>query len=443
MDTGSLIDMDIQDIISNNNPFKKNRELELTLHTEDKDIPIEHLKLFEVMRNYSKYVGDYIVVTFHMFGGEFIKDVYPYRDNLEMTITETNPLLDSITSTTRYKFVMLNNNANVYGSEYSASKREQLNRTKIIRVEGQLVDLVVEGLRLIQVDGIYKNQTIKNIITAELKEKIDTLQIDGETPQVNIDIVTPNNNNTIDQLVIPSGIYALDFPSYLQHSTYGVYNGDIGTYVQRINNIPTIFVYPICDINRFDEVEEKAMVFFTNNIKYNAIDNTFRKDGKILKILAGTSLRSLDDAENQFMSEGSGFIRAYPEQMMNRNVVVSDDKLQFESTANLEGTTFKERKDGSNRPIYVGNQVNMYKYRSTMTRRMMGTYQFQWHYSSCDMFYPGMPLQFVYEDGDGKIMELEGIVQVVYSKFDKILETTSTMITFFAKKPIVFEVEAK
>ena len=439
---GSLIDLDIQDIVSNTNPHKKDRSLEIILHTENKDIPIEYLKLYEVMRNYSKYVGDYIVITFNMLGGEFIEDVYPYRDNLELTVIETSPYTDEITSNIRYKFVMINNNANVYGSEYTMAQREELNRTKIIRVEGQLIDRAVEGLRMLQVEGIYRNQTIKDILLAEFKEKIDTLQLDGASLDVNIDIVEPSNTSTVSQMVLPTGVYLLDFPSYLQHSIYGVYNADIGTYVQRIDDKINIFIYPLCDPNRFDSVDKKAMVFFTNNIRYNSVDNTFKQDGGILKILAGTSLRSLDNAENDFISEGSGYIKAYPQQMINRNVMVTDDSLTFDSTANLEGTKFKERKDGADRPIYVGNEVNMYKYRSVMTRRMMGLYQFQWHYSTADRFYPGMPVQYIYEDKYGKLMQLEGTIQVVYSKYDKVLETTSTMITFLAKKPIVYEVEA-
>lgn len=438
---GILIDSDIQDIINTDNFYKDNRSYIVTLHTPYDDIEIKYLKLIETLRNYSKYVGDYTLVTFTMLGGEFIFDVYPYRDNLEMTITEIYPGDDSVTSETRYKAVLVNNNANVYGSKYSSSDKENLNRTEMIRVEIQCIDRIVEGLRLLQVEGIYENITLKDIMMSELKEKISTLQLDGEEAKVNIDIAEPSNTNMIEQMIIPSGIYALDFPSFLQNTIYGVYNGDIGTYLQRIGSVPVLYVYPLCDITRFEQVEEKMIVYFTNNVKYNAIDNTFKKDGDVIKVLAGTTLKSLDDAENSFMSEGSGFVRVLPEQMINRNALVTNDSMNLDSDSQLEGTKFKDRRDGADRPIFIGNQPNMYKYRSMINRNSMGTYQFQWHYSDPDLIYPGMPIQYVYEDNDGVINQLEGIIQSVFTKYDKVLNTTSTLITFFAKKPIVYNEE--
>ena len=202
-----------------------------------------------------------------------------------------------------------------------------------------------------------------------------------------------------------------------------------------------MYVYPLYDINRFDQVEEKIMAFFTTSMKFNAIDNTFKKDGDVLKILVGTTLRSLDDAENTFMSEGSGFIRVLPEQMMNRNALVTNDSINLDSTTQLEGTKFKDRKDGAEKPIFVGNESNMYKHRSMINRNSVGTYQFQWHYSNPDDIYPGMPIQYMYEDGNGEITKLEGIVQATFTQYDKAYDTTSTMITFFAKKPIVYNEE--
>ena len=438
---GSLIDNDIQDIIRTENPYKQNRQFSLILHTPYKDIDIKFLKLMETLRNYSKYIGDVIITTFNMLGGDFVYDVYPYRDNLELTIEEIDPTTNSITATNRYKFVLVNNNANVYGSKYSAATQDDLNKTELVKLEGQCIDRVVEGMRLLQVEGIYENSTLKDIMLAELKEKISSLKIDGEEPKVNIDIVEPNNNNIIQQMIIPAGIYALDFPTYLQNTIYGVYNSGIGTYIQRKDNEITLYVYPLYDINRFDQVEEKIMAFFTTSMKFNAIDNTFKKDGDVLKILVGTTLRSLDDAENTFMSEGSGFIRVLPEQMMNRNALVTNDSINLDSTTQLEGTKFKDRKDGAEKPIFVGNESNMYKHRSMINRNSVGTYQFQWHYSNPDDIYPGMPIQYMYEDGNGEITKLEGIVQATFTQYDKAYDTTSTMITFFAKKPIVYNEE--
>lgn len=436
---GRLIETDIKSIIATERPLQKDgREYEVTIHTADRDISVAALKTVEVMRNYSKHIGDYVLVGFNMFGGDFIKDIYPHRDNLEITISVYNRYTNETISDNRYKLVLVNNNANVYGSKYTLSEREQLNRTEYIYVEGQCIDRMVEGLRLLQVEGIYENNTLKDIMLAELTEKINGLQIDGATPEFDIDIVEPINKDIIKQLILPTGIYALDFPSFLQNTCYGVYNGGIGTYIQYIDNKPTLFIYPLYDVNRFDEVEKKCIVFYAGNNLYNAMDNTYKQDGDVLKIIAGTGLRSIDSGENEFMSEGSGYIRVLPQQMMNRNVTVSDDAMNLDSDTQLEGTKFKDRLDGTERPIYLGNEVNMYKFRSEINKRALGTYQFQWHFSNPELIYPGMPIQYVFEDDKNGITKLTGIIQAIGTKYDEALKTMSTLVIFMAKKPIVY-----
>lgn len=435
---GRLLETDIASIIANDLGSKDSLVYEVTVHTVDADIPVAALKNVEVMRNYSKYVGDYIVVGFNMYGGDFIKDVYPHRDNLEMTISVYDKITNVTVSDNRYKLVLINNNANVYGSKYMLSDREQLNRTEYIYVEGQCIDRVVEGLRLLQVEGIYENTNLQDIIMAELTEKINTLQIDGATPEFGIDIAEPSNPNLIDQLIIPTGIHALDFPSYLQNTVYGIYNAGIGTYIQNINNKPMLFVYPLYDVNRFDKVEKKCMVFYAGNTAYNVMDNTYLEDGDVLKIIAGTNLTSLDNAENEFMSEGSGFIRTLPQQMLNRNVSVTDSSMNLDAESQLEGTKFKDRTDGVDKPIYLGNEVNMYKYRSEINKRSLGTYQFQWHFSNPELIYPGMPIQYIYEDDENGITKLTGIIHGIVTKYDNVIKTMSSLIIFMAKKPIVY-----
>lgn len=433
-----LIDLDVSSIIRTNNPYKDNIEYSLILHTPDADISIKILKLIETMRNYNTYVGDYTVVTFNMFAGDFIYDVFPNRDNLEMSIVKYNKADASSTEVNRYKFILLNNNRDVYGSNYTASTREELNRNELIRVEGQCLDRVLEGLRTIMVEGIYDGITLKDLITAELVEKIQDLQIEGSKEEISIDVVEPNNTSTVDNLMLPTGLYVMDFPSWLQNTIYGVYNNGLGTYLQMYNGKKTIFVFPLFDVNRFDSVENRLIVYYPNTVLYDTIDNTFKLDGSTLKVITGSSLKSEDNAENDFMDEGDGFIRVLPDQMMNRNAIVETDKMTLDSTTQLEGTKFKNRRDGVSKGIYVGNEINMYKQRSYINRKTLGQYSFKWHFSNPDLIYPGMPMKYVYETREGELVELEGIVQAIWSKYDAVKLTTSSYVTFFAKKPIVY-----
>lgn len=432
----SLLQIDIKEIINATNPNTDNLQYSLILHTPEEDYTVPIVKLIEVMRNYNKYVGDYIVVTFYMPAGDFIKGMYKYRDNMELTIVQTDKYDTSFVKSTRYKFVLLNNNKNVYGSNYAIQTKEELNKHEMLKIEGQCIDRVVEGMRLLQVEGIYENVTIKDLITAELTEKLEGLAVDGNAESVRIDIEEPNNPATIKQIILPTGVYALDFPSYLQNSIYGVYNNGLGTYVQDWYDNKTLFVYPLFDVNRVNNREYRLIIYYTSAVKFNYIDNTYFLDGSTLKIIAGTTLRSLDDAENEFINSGDGYIRTKPQQIMNRNVMVGNDKLTLDNTTQVEGTKFKERRDGVSRARYVGPEVNMYKHRTYVNRQTMGMYEFTWYYSNPDLIYPGMPLLYLFEDSAGVISQLEGAVQLVCTVWDAAKNTRSSLITFFARKPV-------
>lgn len=416
-----------------------NSEYEVTIHTPDDDIPPLLLKLVETLRNYNRYVGDYIVVTMEIMGGIFVKDIYPHRDSLEITIARTNKQNYTVYEERRYKAILINNNANVYGSEYTSSTKEEINRRQMVTAEFQCLDLVVEGLRGILVDGIYESVLLKDVIQAELTEKINNLTINGEPADVNIDIVDPVNTNEIKQLVVPTGVKILDFPSYLQNTIYGVYNAGLGTYVQHYNNKDTIFVYPLFDVNRFDQVDKKMIVYYTASMKFDHIETTYAVDGDVLKILAGTNLKSEDDAENEFIDQGDSYIKVQPDLMMNRNVMSSAQGMTLDSTTQVEGVKFKDRRDGMSIPTYLGVESNAYKQRTIITKRTLGRYSFIWYYSKPDLIYPGMPLKYIYEDRDTSIKEILGVIQATATVVDIVKGTRSTYVVFLANKPIVVE----
>lgn len=413
-------------------------EYEAIIHTTEEDISPYLFKLIETMSNYNKYVAEYIVVTLEILGGTFIKRIYPHRDHLEITIIRTNKYTPSVREVNRYKAVLINNNKNVYGSDYSISTEEEINQKKMITAEFQLIDRVVESIRLVHADGIYSDMTLKDIIQAEFAEKFQNVCVEGEQEEIYIDIVEPNNTNEVKQLVIPTGINIFDFPSYLQNTIYGLYNAGLGTFFQRYKKHATLFVYPLFDIKRFDQVESKMMVYFTNSVKYDYTENTYQIDGDILKVIAGSSLQSEDDAENTFINEGDGYVRVVPEQMMNRNVMVTTDSVTADNTTQMQGTKFKDRRDGADRAKFIGNETNMYKYRSYTNRQALGTYSFTWHFSKPELIYPGMPIKFIHEDSYGEIVELEGTVQLVTTIIDMVRKTRSSSVIFLAKKPVVF-----
>lgn len=111
-----------------------------------------------------------------------------------------------------------------------------------------------EVLRTQYTDGTFRDRHCwTSLYIKEAIERSKEVKIEGKPLDLNIDIVKPNNDYVYDHVVVETGVKILDLPSYIQNKDYGIYNGNIGTYIQRYKDKLTIFVYPLFDKDRFNK----------------------------------------------------------------------------------------------------------------------------------------------------------------------------------------------
>lgn len=435
--SGGLIDLEINNILRETNKLTNTREYELTLHTTDKDMYITMPISIEKMSNFNKSVSDEIFVEFRMMMGDFVKEVHPYRDNLELTITTTNKS-DNSSSSVRYKLIVLNNVNNMNSDIYIHMTKDELNKTGMIEVQAQCLLREVEAARTKYFDGIFRSVTVKDLMLHAFSNGLGKLKVEGTALNVRCDIVKPNNDYNFLQILIPAGTKLLDLPTVLQDTTYGVYNGSIGSYLTSYKGNTTMFVYPLYDPERFNNTTKKLIVFHSNNSKFNYVENTYKQDGDVLKLIAGTDVKITDSGENEMMNSGNGIVGSAPNLIMRRNFVVDDSGMTMSKEAQISGSTAKDRRDGVDNPNYVGNETNLYKHRSQINKISMGTYQIPWKYSNSDLIYPGMPVCYSYEDETNGIMKLNGVVQIIYERYTFALKTHNAVLTAMVQKPSVY-----
>lgn len=437
--TGGLIDLEISKIISGSKEDVGSFTYEVWLHTVDRDIKLTLLQQVEVLRNYNMYTGDFIAVEFSIEGGTFVKDIFVNKDNLEMTIIKKyNTSKNKEDLVGRYKFIILNHDGNINASQYSKMSRETLNQTYMINVKGQCILRELEGLRSLNVDGIYKNTTLKDLIIAEFSNASSKMTLEGNPLDIRFTMVDADNNYIYKNLIVPTGINLIDLPSYLQNSDYGIYNGAIGTYMQMVNNKPTLYIYPLYNTKRYDDITKRMIVYHTNTSRFDFVERTYSTDGDLLKILAGGNTTSYDTGDNDLSNTGDAIISNIPEQIMGTAFQVTDDKITLDKNTLLRGASVKERRDGVMKSVYLGAESNLYKYRAKFIRNTMANYQVKWNYGDIDLIYPGMPVCFVYEDETEGIMELKGIVQGCYNRFSMSQKVNTGILQLMVMKPNVY-----
>ena len=442
----SVLGPEIRKILSNKTSGIQALTNNIMIHTKDLDIPVKLIESVETHSDFNTNVGDYIVTTVLMAMGDYVKDVYPNRDNLEITITKK---INGILIKRRYKFVILNNLGGMTASRYTNSTREELNKLEQARVEGQCVDRLVEALRLQQASGVYKNTDVDTVLHSCILSTLDNIKINNTTITLNLSITTPDNNVIFEHIRIPTGTNILDLPSYLQAIDYGIYNGDIGTYVRKTSCTGTnqsncgdmiydMYIYPLYNNTYYDKVTKKLVIYSTNSVKFEMVESSYLLDGDIVKILAGGSTKTLDNAENNMIDNGVGYTQTDPNLILERSSTVDSTGLSVNTNKVNETTAAKNRSDGGNGTTHISVAANMYPYRSDTLKTTMMLVQIHWNYSNPDLLYPGMPCIYIYMDNTNGIIKLKGTVQSIFTMENQGTKTINSIINIMVDKPYVF-----
>jgi len=441
---GGLIQLDIEEIYKTPNPSIEN-EYDIIVHTKDDDIGISMIESIEIMRDYNTNLADYVVVNFSMGAGDFVKELQPNRDNAEISIIRVTKDEDIVT---RYKLILLNNHGGVYSKHYLTKTRDELNNEETFKIEAQCLPIEMEVMRSTYVNsGIYTDTTVKDILITELYQ--GDQDITGDNPStsksklvvgsvakdIEVDIREPHNDTLYRHVEVPTGVKLVDLPAYLQETSYGVYNGHIGSYLQYMGTDLLFWVYPLYNSSLFAESEKKLIIYYPENDKFDHITNTYKQVGDTLRIIANSDINIIDDGENRLIDTGVGLVQADPNLLLTRNVEVKDEEVIFNSEEHLTGTSAKGRRDNINRTHYVGNTSNLFKNRSEILKNMMAIYQLTWNYCDIDLLFPGMPVRYTYEDEKVGIVECDGILQSVYARYNKKTDTTSAILNIAILKP--------
>lgn len=443
-----VLSLEIDPILKNKTNIADGLTYELWLSTPKLDIKIAMLESVDVMRDYNGNVGDYILVQFRLPNGTYVRDIHPYRDNLELYLNcnienkETGLIEGGYDG--RYKFVIMNQQS-TDADPTSIQDREGQNTTGLKIITGQCIDRNLEAIRTSSVCGIYRNTNVTNVIYSAIGGiKEDNLTVDGKPVTTTCTFTKEADNvQNYEHIIVGTtrgkgvNVKVLDLPSYLQNTKYGVYNSNIFTYYQEYKYKGSIFVGPLYDSSLFDKCKlPKLQIIKPNNINYDQVENTFMLDGDIVKILCRSNVRLVDNGENDLISEGSAMTYTNPTAILNRDAIVGDDKVTTDKNTRMSTLNMKDRRDKNVSTNYLGTVVNLYRYRSDYIRSTMAIYQMQWNNCDIDIIYPGMPVCYMYYDNKNGIVKTYGIVQSTYSRYNNQQKSRVGLINIAVEKPL-------
>lgn len=427
---GYRLEEAIQAVTTMPNIFR-NYSFDFTLHTQFDDLVLDKIVAYERMRDYVNNVGDYILLSFKINLGTYVKRIYPERDYLMCTVNKKYATSSVKPINDQYKAVIVNDDGKTENLAALQTMTEaDLNKDGLIDVELQLYPIEIEAFKQKFIEGIYKESTVTNLIGGLFAVNAKDIKLNGKEMDFKINMYPASNPTSYDNIILPSGLPLVNLPAYLQSTSYGVYNGDCGMYYQRYAGLNCLWIYPIYSRDRFEKEKDyiKLIIYKATNTRYDVVENSYSLMNNNLEVIGSTKSKLGERSVNNIMNRGDSYVTPNNAFLLNRDMEVTDDEVIYDSSKYLSGVKAVIRPDAMLKAQFIPSTPNMYKARSDLIKGLMATVQVPWHFSNDEMVYPGMPVQYVTEDSIYGTRMQEGTLLSIFTRYDGELKTTSSML---------------
>ena len=421
----------------------------LTLHTTALDIPIAKLVSKDRVKDFVNTVGDVIHVEFTMPLGDYAYNLFPYRNNLEITesrqqlsgsgsdVTPNTPILLE-----RFKAIFMPQNKKIEATEYKHADQQSMNLVEVVTVHLQLINTSLEILRTVTIGGTIQNEKPEDILRAVLGSECLKVTVAGKPSIDALDIVAADNTEVKKNFIMDHGTHLLALPTNMQERQGGVYNAGIGTYVQAYKGKTILYVYPLYK-TQVPKSNVPSIIFYSvPKSKYPTLDVTYRTDGLITYIVGTGDKEYKDDAEVGFMNKGVGFRMVDANAIMKQPFIMTKDgPVGARAQLNTEITS-KLRTDGNNYIPFAEQAIsaNPFTQISRVRSSSGGTLTFHWQNPDISLLYPGIPIKVVFMNVMkrvevlGTVLHIHELTQMSGKGMLGGLYGTTAMITVFIDK---------
>lgn len=389
-----------------------------TIHVNGTQTDIPAVKVVSVDKraDYETSYTDLVVLRVAMTGGVYANQVYPYRGDLEVTLTQYPIGEASVTP---------DNTGQVQGVRYQASLRDTgdpmlkgqsinlnsqdaMDLTNFLEIEFQLLEKTVEQLRMLSVGGVTRDCTVGDFLRTTLTTYGQSTSVSADSQLLGVDMADPSNQTQRDHIVIPHGrVGLLDLPDYVQQKCGGVYSTGLGSYIRDRH----WYLYPLLDYSKFDQADQTATILVVPPKKYSGIERTYRQDPGNLVLIASGEFNFKSDSDAQQLNHGNGVRYADASKLMESYVTTTGNKtLAARGAVNSEYVS-TARANGLNNVKTAGNAItaNPYEVASQLARRNGALVSVLWENSNDSLLTPSMLVQVLYLV-NGQVKALKGVI---------------------------------
>lgn len=388
-----------------------------TLHPGATGQNIQALKVISVDFNtdYETRYSDDVILEVLLPAGTYGVDIYPYQSNMDITL-QKRPLLESgdMVNTARpmqaerYSATLLDTGSPmIQGNGMNNATKFAMDLSDMVIVRFQLVNKLIEQLRMTVFGQTFRNATVESVIRAVMTTESQKALVNQNRAIKGVDMVPASNQEVRNHVIIPQRTKLVDVPNYIQARCGGVYSAGMGYYLQD----DYWYVYPCYDTSRFHKTNRTMTIINVPEKQMPSVERTYRMDGDNLVILATGDIQYRDDSDAQQLNYGNGVRFADANKMMEgftRNV--GNKTMASRGDVNTEFVAVQRENGLNNAPVsenYI--TANPYVEYSKLARREGGVIGLVWENSNPALIRPGMMVKLLYLSGSS-IRRLFGVI---------------------------------
>lgn len=387
--------------------------LDVHIHcmTTDKSYrPLKTLEHDEVKNYVEKYTTE-AFVTVSMPLGDFTYDIYPDRDNLEISLFQIpqdetgngNKRLPQRLG--RFKAVMVDTGNPALSTKSGiAASKEMLNRRDFITVQFQIIDKMIYSLRTAMVGGNFRNCTVADVLKAVMLNESQEHLAEYNLQLAGVDLIDVDNKEVREHINIPQGTRLAHLPHYLQEHV-GVYTTGMGYFLER----DYWYIFPLYNTKRINQTENTMTIIVVPENKLPGIERTYAVRGGHPVVIATGSVDLKDTRRQQEQVSGNGLRYAAPDNFMGSYFQPHDGKGVVQQSDNVNEYAVDKTGDDKNFAPFSKNRItkNHCREMSRVAARRGSYITLTWNSSDTQLLEPGMLAKIMYLT-NGEIKECHG-----------------------------------
>lgn len=313
-----------------------------------------------------------------------------------------------------------------------------LNSKDVVTLTFALMLRDLEALLLETVTGVYTNVKADSFVRALFGARAKNLKVEGKPVLDAIDMVTPHNQDTLTQVVLPSGTRLLDIPTFLQNKAGGLYRTGVGTYLKHYKGKKTLFIYPTAGVEEGDKDPPTLLLYRLPKEQFGAVDHSYRIAGNVVHaLISRDSIIAPDYSKtpNSFQSVDSA-------SLTNKGFEATPAGPVGDPSRLMTNVAIREQPDGAPAGMYTKDRLSDNAF-TALTAMEVGhgkLFVLVWDYANPDLLYPGMKTEYRMVDTDGKVKTIKGrlvvmhtVIQLPNKGLGETAYLTSVMMVIFSK----------